>query len=206
MIKSRQRVKDLGEVFTADREVNAMLDLVKGESYRIDSRFLEPSCGTGNFIVKIIERKMTVVNRSSISYEHCIFNTLVAVSSVYGVDICPDNVKETKMRVKSIILENFKVTSRYFRAALNYILDHNIILGDMLNGRDAINFIEYKTPKIMHDYEISTSDDKSSYIDPSLFRFRLVEFNVNDLDAPLRTSRLVSMRGIPHALERAGRH
>ncbi|SPX82041.1 hypothetical protein [Moraxella ovis] len=62
-VKSKKRTRDHGEVFTNDREVNAMLDLVKDESERVDSRFLEPACGTGNFLAKILERKLTTVNR-----------------------------------------------------------------------------------------------------------------------------------------------
>ena len=60
-VKSKQRVADHGEVFTAEREVNAMLDLVKQETERIDSRFLEPACGDGNFLAEILRRKLAVV-------------------------------------------------------------------------------------------------------------------------------------------------
>ena len=63
-VKSKQRVADHGEVFTAEREVNAMLDLVKQETERIDSRFLEPACGDGNFLSEILRRKLAVVKRS----------------------------------------------------------------------------------------------------------------------------------------------
>lgn len=62
--KSKSRVRNHGEVFTAEREVNAMLDLVKNETERIDSRFLEPACGNGNFLIKILERKLNVVDRA----------------------------------------------------------------------------------------------------------------------------------------------
>ena len=81
-VKSKQRVADHGEVFTAEREVNAMLDLVKQETERIDSRFLEPACGTGNFLVEILRRKLNVVRKryakSSYDYER---NAVLAVSS-----------------------------------------------------------------------------------------------------------------------------
>tara|TARA_B100001057_G_scaffold269947_1_gene270128 strand:+ start:10467 stop:10757 length:291 start_codon:yes stop_codon:yes gene_type:complete len=87
-VKSKKRVADHGEVFTSEREVNAMLDLVKQETERIDSRFLEPACGTGNFLVKILNRKLKVVKdrykKNQIEFE-C--NAIIAVSSVYGVDI-----------------------------------------------------------------------------------------------------------------------
>ena len=87
-IKSRQRVTEHGEVFTAEREVKAMCDLVKQETERIDSRFLEPACGTGNFLTEILARKLSVVKseygRSPLEYEKY---SLLAVSSLYGVDI-----------------------------------------------------------------------------------------------------------------------
>ena len=84
-IKSRQRVADHGEVYTAEREVKAMCDLVSDECSRIDSRFLEPACGDGNFLAEILCRKLAVVKKkykkSVIDYEK---NTLLAVSSIYG--------------------------------------------------------------------------------------------------------------------------
>ena len=87
-ILSKQRVADHGEVFTSQREVNAMLDLVKQETARIDSRFLEPACGTGNFLAEILERKLHVVDRryrrSQLEYERY---ALLAVSSIYGIDL-----------------------------------------------------------------------------------------------------------------------
>ena len=93
-VKSRQRVVDHGEVFTAEREVNAMLDLVKAETERIESRFLEPACGNGNFIAEVLRRKLVVVSsryrRSPAEYQRYAF---VALSSVYGVDILEDNVE-----------------------------------------------------------------------------------------------------------------
>ena len=92
-IKSRQRVTEHGEVFTAEREVKAMCDLVKQETERIDSRFLEPACGTGNFLTEILARKLAVVKseygRSPLEYEKY---SLLAVSSLYGVDIMADIV------------------------------------------------------------------------------------------------------------------
>jgi len=81
-VKSKERVADHGEVFTAEREVNAMLDLVKHETERIESRFLEPACGTGNFLLEILSRKLSVVKanyrKSKSEYERY---ALLAVSS-----------------------------------------------------------------------------------------------------------------------------
>src|SRR3990170_2808315 len=103
-VKSKQRVADHGEVLTGKREVNAMLDLVKQETERIDSRFLEPACGTGNFLAEILERKLRVVEkryrRSTVEYERY---TLLAVSSIYGIDLLQDNVAECRRRLLEIV-------------------------------------------------------------------------------------------------------
>ena len=93
-IKSRQRVQDHGEVFTAQREVNAMLDLVKQETERIESRFLEPACGDGNFLAEILRRKLAIVRknyrRSIPDFEK---KSLLALSSIYGVELLPDKCR-----------------------------------------------------------------------------------------------------------------
>lgn len=99
-----------GEVFTAEREVKAMCDLVKQETERIDSRFLEPACGTGNFLTEILARKLSVVKseygRSPLEYEKY---SLLAVSSLYGVDIMADNVETCRERL-------FKQWDKQYRA------------------------------------------------------------------------------------------
>ncbi len=96
-VKSKKRVTDYGEVFTSEREVNAMLDLVKQETERIDSRFLEPACGTGNFLVEILWRELAVVeqrySKNQIEYERY---AVIAVSSIYGIDLLQDNIEEAK--------------------------------------------------------------------------------------------------------------
>ena len=102
-VKSKQRVADHGEVFTSEREVNAMLDLVKQETERIDSRFLEPACGTGNFLAEVLRRKLAVVQRrygkSPADYEKY---AVVAVTSIYGVELLPDNTEECQHRLFEI--------------------------------------------------------------------------------------------------------
>ena len=94
-IKSKQRVTDHGEVFTSEREVKAMLGLVEQETKRIDSRFLEPACGTGNFLVEVLRKKLAVVQnryrRSQLEYER---HAVTAVSSIYGIDLLQDNINE----------------------------------------------------------------------------------------------------------------
>lgn len=99
-VKSKQRVFGHGEVFTAEREVNAMLDLVKPETERIDSRFLEPACGEGAFLIEILRRKLEVVKsrygKSPYDYERY---AVLAVTSIYGVDILQDNVEICRQRL-----------------------------------------------------------------------------------------------------------
>ncbi|HSW40222.1 MAG TPA: DNA methyltransferase [Acidobacteriota bacterium] len=137
-VKSKQRVADHGEVLTGKREVNAMLDLVKSETERIDSRFLEPACGTGNFLAEILERKLRVVEtryrRSQLDFER--YSTL-AVSSIYGIDIQDDNVQQCRQRLFGIFDLNYlrlfkNKTNDNCRESVRYILARNIIHGDAL--------------------------------------------------------------------------
>lgn len=137
-IKSKQRVVDHGEVFTSDREVNAMLDLVKQETERIDSRFLEPACGDGNFLAEILNRKLKVVKdryrRSPADYEKY---AVVAVTSIYGVDILQDNVDDCRKRLFEIFNKEYtanckKEATEECREAVRFILKRNILCGDAL--------------------------------------------------------------------------
>lgn len=140
-VKSKQRVADHGEVLTGKREVNAMLDLVKSETERIDSRFLEPACGTGNFLAEILERKLRVVEaryrRSQLEYER---NAVLAVSSIYGIDILEDNILECRKRLFGVFDWAYtglykKTAKNQCRNAIKYILECNIICGDALSLR-----------------------------------------------------------------------
>lgn len=137
-VVSKKRVSDHGEVYTSKREVNAMLDLVKQETERIESRFLEPACGTGNFLSEILERKLRVVEvrygKSQLDYERY---AVLAVSSIYGIDILEDNVLECRQRLFDIFdsayLRHFKGAAKEeCRKAVQFILGQNIIWGDAL--------------------------------------------------------------------------
>ena len=136
---SKQRVTDHGEVLTGTREVNAMLDLVKQETERIESRFLEPACGNGNFLAEILERKLRVVEtrygKSQLDFER---NAVLAVTSIYGIDILADNVAACRARLFGIFERSytaqFKATAKEeCRAAVQYILERNIVHGDALS-------------------------------------------------------------------------
>ena len=136
--KSKERVRQHGEVFTAEREVKAMCDLVKDETERIDSRFLEPACGDGNFLAEILSRKLAVVRRkygrSHLDYEK---NAVLAASSIYGVDILLDNVIACRARMFSIWDKDYKAVckkdcSEQTREAVKFILSRNIVCGNAL--------------------------------------------------------------------------
>lgn len=137
-VKSKQRVADHGEVFTAEREVNAMLDLVKQETERIDSRFLEPACGDGNFLAEILRRKMAVVKnnyrRSPVDYEKY---AVIAVTSIYGIDILQDNVEACRERLFDIWNKEYttnckKEANDECRETVRFILSRNILCGNAL--------------------------------------------------------------------------
>jgi len=141
--KSKQRVADHGEVFTADREVNAMLDLVKQETERIDSRFLEPACGNGNFLAEILRRKLAVVKsrygKNPADYERY---AVIAVTSIYGVEILPDNTEECRERLFNIWNERYTKECKgdandETRQAVRFILKKNILCGDALTLEQA---------------------------------------------------------------------
>lgn len=137
-VKSKQRVADHGEVFTAQREVNSMLDLVKQETERIDSRFLEPACGTGNFLVEVLKRKLEIVEgrykKNQIEYERY---SIIALSSIYGVEILQDNVKTCRERLLGVFthyyITNYKkeIKAEFLKVAA-FILNKNILWGDAL--------------------------------------------------------------------------
>lgn len=143
-VKSKKRVADHGEVFTNQREVSAMLDLVKHETERIDSRFLEPACGNGNFLAEVLRRKLAVVDsrysKSQIEWERY---SVIAVSSIYGVDILEDNAIECRDRLFKIFDERytnlFKDKCRNeCRSSVKFILNRNILWGDALDFTNPV--------------------------------------------------------------------
>lgn len=137
-VKSKKRVADHGEVFTNQREVNAMLDLVKHETERIDSRFLEPACGNGNFLAEVLRRKLNVVDsrygKSQTEWERY---AVIAVSSIYGVEILKDNAQECRVRLLSIFTDRYsaafnQINNNLIRS-VRFLLQRNILHGDALD-------------------------------------------------------------------------
>ena len=138
-IKSRDRVVDHGEVFTAEREVKAMCDLVKDETERIDSRFLEPACGDGNFLKEILIRKLEIVKskyrKSAYDWERY---SLLALGSMYGVELLKDNCEICRKRLFEIWDKEYKKVCKKecnddTRASAKFILERNIICGNALS-------------------------------------------------------------------------
>lgn len=149
LIKSKQRIADHGEVFTPAWMVEAMLDLVKGETERIDSRFLEPACGSGNFLVQVLRRKLAAVElkfgKSDFEKRHY---ALLAVMCIYGIELLADNIAECRANLLEILSEylRLKESDDLYRAA-SYVLSQNLVHGNALTMRtyddEAITFAEW---------------------------------------------------------------
>lgn len=153
-IKSKQRIKDHGEVFTQEREVNAMLDLVKKETERIEARFLEPACGDGNFLAPILERKLVIVRRKYGKSQNEFERTaLLAVGSIYGVELLEDNVNVCVERLYKIVNDIYVKLYKNkckddFRKSIKFVISRNILHGDALSlkkadGEEHIVFSEW---------------------------------------------------------------
>ncbi len=142
-VKSKERVANHGEVFTGEREVKAMCDLVKQETERIESRFLEPACGNGNFLAEVLRRKLEVVKhrygKSPFDYERY---SVLAMMSLYGVDILEDNAEECRQRLFKIWNQEYTASAKgqateQCREAVRFILRKNILCGDALTMLQA---------------------------------------------------------------------
>lgn len=156
-INSNNRISDYAEVFTDEREVNAMLDLVKHETENIDSRFLEPACGTGNFLVEVLKRKLKIVEKryckNQIEYDRY---SIAAVCSIYGVELLPDNTKTCRDRLFSTYVHNYTLLFKKIKTELlnsvEFILNRNILCGNALtlktsDDKEPITFSEWSFVK-----------------------------------------------------------
>jgi hypothetical protein len=149
LIKSRKRVADHGEVFTPAWMVDAMLDLVKDETERIDSRFLEPACGSGNFLVRVLQRKLAAVElkygKSDFERRHY---ALLALMCIYGIELLADNIAECRANLLDILADylNIDESDDLYRAAFG-VLSGNLVHGDALTMQDSagqpISFAEW---------------------------------------------------------------
>ncbi|WP_114772674.1 N-6 DNA methylase [Microvirga subterranea] len=138
LIKSKKRVADHGEVFTPPWLVEKMLDLVKGETERIDSRFLEPACGSGNFLVPILQRKLAAVElkfgKSDFEKRHY---ALLSLMCTYGIELLADNITECRANMLEVFADylSLEETDEFYRAAA-YVLSLNLVHGDAMTMRD----------------------------------------------------------------------
>lgn len=148
-VKSKQRVADHGEVFTPEWMVEEMLDLVKEETERIDSRFLEPACGSGNFIVSILRRKLAAVElkygKSDFERRHY---ALLALMCIYGIELLPDNIAECRANMLEVLVSYMNLNEADdLHGAASHVLSQNIVRGDALTmrvpGGQPITFAEW---------------------------------------------------------------
>lgn len=155
-IKTRERVRDLAEVYTHEREVNAMLDLIPdmfpaASTRHVDVTFLEPACGSGNFLEEILRRKLAGIRfsrvRSIPRYEHWL---LRALASIYGVDISADNVEESRLRLIELLRSHYHndantvAPSEGFTSAARTIVASNIIHADFLADASTTEVVDYQ--------------------------------------------------------------
>ena len=148
-VRSRERVADHGEVFTPAWLVEAMLDLVKDETERIDSRFLEPACGSGNFLVQILRRKLAAVElkygKSDFERRHF---ALLGLMCIYGIELLPDNITECRANLLEIFAEYLSLdeSDDLYRAA-SYVLSQNLVHGDamkmLMHDGQPLTFAEW---------------------------------------------------------------
>ena len=145
LVRSRKRVVDHGEVFTPSWLVNDMLDLVKTESERIDSRFLEPACGSGNFLVPVLSRKLNTVKarygRNDFEKRHF---ALLALMSIYGIELLEDNTLECREN----LLDTFTGYLRVSRNDVAFLAAKKILAANIVQG-DALAMQMFDTEPIV---------------------------------------------------------
>jgi hypothetical protein len=194
LVKSKQRVADHGEVFTPAWMVEAMLDLVKDETERIDSRFLEPACGSGNFIVRILKRKLAAVERkygkSDFERRHY---ALLALMCIYGIELLTDNIAECRANVLDVFADYLSLDeSDDLYLAATHVLAENLVHGDALTMRakdgQPITFAEWgylgKGKYQRRDFRFDVLTGSSAFsAEGSLF----ADLGKHEIFAPIKT-------------------
>jgi hypothetical protein len=194
LVKSKRRVADHGEVFTPAWMVEAMLDLVREETHRIDSRFLEPACGSGNFLVPVLRRKLAAVQRK---YGHSDYErrhyALLALMCIYGIELLADNIVECRAKLMEIFAEYLSLdeSDELYHAASD-VLSKNLVHGDALTMRThegrPITFAEWgylgKGKFQRRDFRFANLSQSSAFsAEGSLF----AQLGRNELFTPHRT-------------------
>lgn len=184
-IKSKKRVSDFGEVFTNQREVKAMCDLVKDETQRIDSRFLEPACGEGVFLIEILTRKLKSIKNN------WIINSLIAISNIYGIDIMKDNCEICRRNLYEIWFEEYKNKfenqNEKLKDFVKFILSKNIICGNTLsnycvdeNQKETQELICFSDWKFINNYVYRKEfafknllNEQQEFVNDEIFTYKL---------------------------------
>ncbi|MDA3936100.1 MAG: N-6 DNA methylase [Actinomycetota bacterium] len=193
LIKSRQRVADHGEVFTPTWLVDTMLDLVKGETERIDSRFLESACGSGNFLVRILQRKLASVEITfgSSEYERRQY-ALLALMSCYGIELLEDNITECRSNMLDVLSGYVCLDkSDDLYGAASYVLSQNLVHGDALtmhtSDDQAIIFAEWgylgKGKFQRRDFRLDALAQSAAFSEGTLF----ADLERHEILVPVRT-------------------
>ena len=156
MIKSKDRVKNQGEVFTPAHIVKDMLDMVGDDISDKTKRILEPACGDGNFLVDILQRRLDRIPRK-LKIDDREFEVLIILSNIYGIDIMQDNVIEARSRLFGIVNTFFseEKNSAAFLIAANTIIEKNTIRGDSLKHKADIKVLEWKPILGLKGFEIN---------------------------------------------------
>lgn len=208
LVVSKQRVADHGEVFTPSWLVDAMLDLVKDETERIDSRFLEPACGSGNFLVKILQRKLAAVElkygKSNFEKKHF---ALLALMSIYGIELLPDNIVKCRENLLEIFGSYLGTDpNSVIHQAGYYVLLQNLIHGDAQKIKDytgaPITFAEWgylgKGKYQRRDFRLDTLTLSSTFsAEDSLF----ADMGKADIFIPSKTYPPVNINALANAVE-----
>jgi len=206
LIKSKKRVADHGEVFTPPWLVNSMLDLVKGEADRIDSRFLEPACGSGNFLIRVLQRKLAAVEikfgKSEFEKRHY---ALLGLMCTYGIELLADNIAECRANMLDVLAEylNIDATDDMYRAAF-FVLSQNLVHGDALTMRAQdglpITFAEWgylgKGRFQRRDFRLDVLTGSSSFsAEGSLF----AHLGTHEIFTPVKTWPTMTVRDLAAA-------
>ena len=199
MNDTKNRIEEYGEVFTSEKEVSTMLDLVADETNRIDAKFLEPACGNGNFLIEVLRRKIQNVAekyaRSQPDFEKYSF---IAISNIYGIDLLKDNIIECRNRLFEFFLSDYMSHQKFninddFLDALRFVLEKNIVQGDAL----SMNTVHSDEPIAFSDWSLVSGS-----------RVKRTEYTLSNLLAyqPFQGDTLFSDLGesafIPHVLKK----
>jgi len=162
--KENYKIDEFGEVFTSKREVNEMVDMINNETNRLDSTFLEPACGDGNFLSEVLNRKLKLIGsyKSSLKIDFQI-NIFKAASSLYGIDIQNENVEKCRIRLLKKIIKFYEkeyLKDVEFEAVIKFVLERNILLGDALTLRHPIDNtpIVFSQWSILSEYQVKRLD------------------------------------------------